>query len=161
MSAEKQMDVVIDTSKYEKIKNVYIYSIHNENITVVSKQFYEKGITVNEADMMEVAVKNIQSISTGRADDWWKGAVGGAVAGFALGFGLGYGIYNNGGDIEWAFSEAASFALVLGVAAIPIGGTIGSIPFLIKKTFKINGRQDAYDIVKPELERRSIRYYYR
>jgi hypothetical protein len=147
----------IRTMDKNRMKNIYIYEINKEDITVVSKYVYEEHKSMREANLSHIAVGDIDVISFRKKGAIGQGAyIAGVLAfipGFIVGILLAFGDYS--GDEMWMG------ILIGGAATTTIGLAIGSVLGSIKKwRFPINGNQEYFDQVRQKLEKRSIKYYY-
>jgi len=143
--------------KYHEIKHIYTYNVNKEDITVVSKKYYEQGNVINEANLQHIAVSNIKVISFARTGNWWRGALIGSSVIFVAGFVTGCILYDP--DVTWAVPRGV-IGLAVGAGSIPLGFAIGSGIGSKRNRYDIGGNQESFDKVRPELEKCSIKYYY-
>ena len=142
---------------YLEIKRIYTYQVNKEDITVVSKKYYEQGNVIKESDLQKIAVNNIREISFGVKGNWLKGALIGSSVIFVAGFITGCILYDP--DVTWA-APMGVIGLAVGAGSIPLGFAIGSAIGSKSIRYDIGGSQETYEKVRPELEKYSLRYFY-
>ena len=147
----------IRTMDNYRIKNLYIYEVKEEGITVVAKNKYKKGMTVGNEDLTDIAVTNIRGIYTRRKGSVSLGLFTGGLVGAVIGAGVGV-IVAGGLYFEDIISgiPIAGLGVIGGIVGIGIGTHLGKSG----PSFHIKGNQASFDEVRQKLVKRSIRYYY-
>ena len=144
----------IRTMDNYRIKNLYIYEVKKEEISVVSKSEYEKGKPVIDSDLTSYKVDNIKGIYLRKKGDVTWGIFIGSAAGSLVGFGAGVAIVGiNYTDLDALVPS--SLAVIGGIIGLGFGAHIGKN----ETQYLIDGNQISFDKVREDLKKRSIKYY--
>lgn len=150
---QKLYQLKITRTDGSKVKG-YLHSVQNDVLYLNESQYDSKPF--------EVKMDQVKTISVRKKGGVGRGAAVGALSGALLGYIIGYATYQKPDCLStsiFCFDFGPGYSAISGMSiGMLIGGGIGALAGGSSKTFEINGKQESFELIKPEIAEYQVIY---